>query len=400
MPKKIQEENTQFINSVRSELNNILSYWQQNAPDKEYGGFLGRIDHFGKTIPGSPKGIILNTRILWAFSAASNHFGDDRYQNECERSYHYLKDYFKDTSDGGVHWEVDYQGRPTNRKKQVYAHAFTIYALSEYYKFCQKTEVLDWAMELFKLLETHAFDLDFNGYTEAFSENWEPIEDMRLSEKDLNAPKTMNTHLHILEAYTTLFEVRPSDELRSPLINLIHLFLEKFASKNNHFKLFFTEDWKNLSFEASYGHDIEAVWLLVNAARTLEDTELTKKTEALAVEVADTFVKEALDKDFGIFNAFDLKTEKLDADKHWWPQAEAVVGLVYVSNIIGNKNYISIAKNIWQFTLDTIIDTNNGEWFFRVNREGTPYTDQNKLGPWKAPYHNSRACMEIDKILD
>lgn len=271
---------------------------------------------------------------------------------------------------------------------------------TEYYKYCQIAEVLDWAMELFQLVETYAFDLEFEGYTEAFAENWDAIDDMRLSEKDLNAPKTMNTHLHILEAYTTLYEVNPKTEVRQALENLIRLFLDKFASANQHFKLFFSRDWQNLSSEASYGHDIEAVWLLVHAARTIKDVHLTQKTEALAVTVADTFIKEALDEDFGVFNAIDLKTGNLDADKHWWPQAEAVIGLLYVSKITRDESYGSIAKKIWQFTMDTIIDTKNGEWFFRVDRQGSPYTDENKLGPWKAPYHNSRACMEIIKLLD
>lgn len=390
----------EFMDSVRAELSNILGYWQKNAPDKENGGFVGRIDHFGTVIPKSPKGIILNTRILWSFSAASNYFDDNRFQGECERAYGYLKDNFKDKENGGVYWELDYSGQPTNRRKQVYAQAFTIYALAEYYTYCQKAEVLAWAMDLFHLLETRALDSEHGGYTEAFAENFAEIEDMRLSEKDLNAPKTMNTHLHILEAYSTLYEANPDSRVLQALKNLIRLFLDKFAAENQHFKLFLSKDWNSLSSEASYGHDIEAVWLLVHAARTIQDTDLIKKTEALAVTVADTFISEALDNDYGVFHAIDLKTGKLDADKHWWPQAEAVVGLLHVARITGVDHYTSIAKKIWHFTLDTIIDRKNGEWFFRVDRQGSPYTNENKLGPWKCPYHNSRACMEIIKMLD
>lgn len=389
----------EFLESVRSELNSILTYWQKNTLDKKHGGFLGRIDHFGVVVPKASKGIILNTRILWAFSAASNHFEDDRYQSESERAYRYLRDYFRDIPYGGVYWEVDYLGQPINRRKQVYAQAFTIYALAEYYKYCKKAEVLDWAMELFQLLETHALDLENEGYTEAFTENWDTIKDVRLSDKEPNTPKTMNTHLHVLEAYTTLYEANPVSKVHHALEDLIRLFLDKFAADNNHFKLFFSKDWKNLSSEASYGHDIEAIWLLVHAARTIHDIEVIKKTEALAVAAADTFIKEALDKDYGVFNTFDLETGKLDADKHWWPQAEAVVGLLYVAKITGDDSYISIAKKIWQFTLDTIIDTKNGEWFFRVDRQGSPYTDEDKLGPWKCPYHNIRACLETIKTL-
>ena len=184
-------------------------------------------------------------------------------------------------------------------------------------------------------------------------------------------------------------------QIHHALENLIRLFLGRFAAANHHFKLFFSRDWENLSSEASYGHDIEAVWLLVHAAWTVQDSDLIEKTEGLAVSVADTFITEALDKDHGVFNAIDLKTGKLDADKHWWPQAEAVVGLLYVGKITEDERYISIAKNIWKFIDAKILDHHKGEWFFRVDRQGIPYTTENKLGPWKCPYHNSRACSEI-----
>lgn len=388
-----------FLTSVQIELATILEFWQRNAPDTVNGGYIGRINHFGEKIPEASKAIILNSRILWTFSAAANHFGGNRYEKECERSYGYLKNYFKDAKNGGVFWEVDYLGNPTNTRKQVYAQAFTIYALAEYYKVCKKQEVLDWALELFALIEGHALDTAFEGYTEAFAENWDVIEDVRLSDKEPNTPKTMNTHLHILEAYTTLYEVVKDANVHHALENLIRLFLDKFASENQHFKLFLSTTWQNLSSEASYGHDIEAVWLLVHAARTINDSSLVEKTEALAISVADVFIEEALDTDFGVFNAIDLKTGKVDTDKHWWPQAEAIVGLLFVSKITGNDKYTSIAKEIWAFTKSTIVDSKNGEWFFRVDRDGKPYTSENKLGPWKCPYHNGRACIEIEKIL-
>lgn len=220
------------MDKVGSELNNILVFWQNNAPDNQYGGFVGRIDHFGAIVPKASKGIILNTRILWAFSAASNHFKDNRFQDECERAYGYLKDNFKDKDYGGVYWQLDYLGKPTIQRKQVYAQAFAIYALAEYYKYCQREEALHWAMELFQLLENHAIDRQFEGYTEAFAENWNAIEDVRLSEKEPNTPKTMNTHLHVLEAYTTLYEVNQDPKVHHALENLIRLFLDKFAATN------------------------------------------------------------------------------------------------------------------------------------------------------------------------
>ena len=174
---------------LKNELNNILSYWKNNTPDYENGGFIGHIDYPDIKRPEANKGIILNSRILWSFAAASNFYGDSSYEDLCERSFNYIKSHFKDNQNGGVYWEVDYKGNPVNKRKQVYAQAFTIYALSEYYLFSKNKEAKNWAIEIFYMIEKHAFDVANEGYIEAFNEEWSPIEDMRLSEKDENEAK-------------------------------------------------------------------------------------------------------------------------------------------------------------------------------------------------------------------
>ena len=388
-----------FIEESNQELANILHFWQLNTIDNSFGGFLGRRDHFNQPIPNAPKGVILNTRILWSFSAAGIFYGDNKYLEVCERAFHYLKDHFKDDLYGGVFWMLDVTGNPTITRKQTYAQAFTIYSLSEYFKYTGNRHALNWAMEIFDQLESIALDTDSGGYIEAFTRDWLPIADMRLSEKDLNASKTMNTHLHILEAYTTLFEVSRNTKVKNALEYLISLILSNFLTEDHHFKLFFTRDWKSLSTEASFGHNIEAAWLLVNAARELGDKGLISATKSKAIAITDTFLAEALDSDFGVYNHMDLKSMKVDTDKHWWPQAEAVVGLLYVWQITGEIKYFNIAGKIWTFIGETILDKVNGEWFFRVNKEGVPYTNENKVGPWKCPYHNSRACLQIIWLL-
>ena len=388
-----------FIKQSARELSNILSFWQLNTIDNSFGGFYGRRDHFNRLIPKAQKGIILNTRILWSFSAAGNFYGINQYLEICKRSFSYLKDRFKDEEYGGVYWMVDYKGFPSITRKQTYAQAFTIYSLSEYYKYSRDHIALDWALEIFYQLERIALDNNSGGYIECFKRNWEPIEDMRLSEKDLNASKTMNTHLHILEAYTTLFEVSGNEKVGNALEYLVHLILNRFLTEDYHFRLFFSNDWNSLSTEVSYGHDIEAAWLLVNAARKLGNNDLIMSVETKAISIADTFVSKALDKDFGVYNNMDVQNMKVDTDKHWWPQAEAIVGLLYVWNITGTNKYLNIALKIWDFIDQAILDKINGEWFFRVNKDGVPYENENKVGLWKCPYHNSRACMEIVRLL-
>jgi len=396
----VAKEKDDFTLELEIELKNILEYWRKNTLDIENGGFVGRIDHYNNVIDGAPKGIILNTRILWAFSRANNFYKDSRYDKECLRAFEYLYEHFDDKTSGGVYWEVDYMGKPSNRRKQIYAQAFCIYALSEYYKYSKNSKALNWGMQLFNFLEEKAYDAEYGGYLEAFNENWQNIKDLRLSEKDLNAPKTTNTILHILEAYTTLYEITSDAKVEQALKRLISLFLGRIFNYQNHLKLFFTKDWKSMSTEISYGHDIEAAWLLCHAAGILGDPALINKTNEMLVAVVKTFTSEAIDVDFGIWNAKDPDNQIMDKDKHWWPQAEAMVGLCYVWQKTKEDSYFTTCRQIWQFTKTNIIDAKNGEWFFRVNMNGDPYTSEDKVGPWKCPYHNSRALIEIVSMLN
>ena len=388
-----------FKESLQNELASILGYWQQHTVDHANGGFYGRIDHLNTVDTTYPKGIILNTRILWTFARANNFYQDDRYTKECDRAFDYLWTHFRDATHGGVFWEVDFLGKPTNKRKQLYAQAFCIYALSEYYKYAKKGEALQWAMELYQHIEEKAYDEALGGYYEAFGQQWEPIEDVRLSEKDENSPKTTNTHLHILEAYTTLYEVTQNAAIKKSLERLLQLFQDKLFDGDGHLQLFFSRDWTVQSTEISFGHDIEAVWLLIHAARTSGTQEYCTSFEQLGISVADTFLEKALDSDFGVLKAQDRMTQKVDTDRHWWPQIEAMVGLTYIWKITGEATYLDHAIKIWDFTQNHIIDHAKGEWFFRVDAHGQPYTEENKVGPWKCPYHNGRGLMEILEIL-
>lgn len=388
----------QFKAELSQELENILKYWKEFSVDKRNGGFIGQRNHHNKEIPNASKGIILNTRLLWTFSAVANHKEEhaSELKSIADRAYGYLKNEFRDDNLGGVFWEVDAEGNPIDRKKQIYAQAFAIYALSEYYILSGDEEAKEWAVELFNLVEKHAREREFNGYLEAFQEDWSPIDDMRLSEKDKNSAKTMNTHLHVLEAYTTLYKITKSEAVKEALDNLIELFLDKFYDpKNQHFQLFFDNQWNREGNVVSYGHDIEAIWLMIEAAKASGNKVLIKKTQDIAVPVADTFLKEAYVPGKGVINEKDLDSGETDTDRHWWPQAEAMVGLEYASKISGEQKFRNAIFDIWNFTRENIIDHENGEWFFRIDDNNRPYTQEDKLGMWKCPYHNSRACIVL-----
>tara|TARA_R110002050_G_scaffold171113_2_gene303127 strand:+ start:49410 stop:50591 length:1182 start_codon:yes stop_codon:yes gene_type:complete len=386
----------QLQSELHSELKNILSYWTKNTLDNEYGGFIGKINHYNKVIPKASKGAILNTRILWSFSAASNHLQTNAYHLVCNRAFNYLKTFFNDKKNKGLYWELDYKGNPINKRKQVYAQAFSIYALSEYYLFTKNEDAKNWAIEIFNVIEKYAKDNVSIGYFEAFNEDWSPIKDMRLSEKDMNASKTMNTHLHILEAYTSLLKIYDNEALRTSLKMLVEVFLEKFLNDKNHYDLFFDDEWNLLSNSVSYGHDIEAAWLIIEAAKLLNDAGLLNKANAIAVKVADTFLKEGIDEDGAVLNEKNLTTNHVDTDKHWWPQVEALIGLKYAYHLNSNKKYIDASLKIWDYTKNHLIDYENGEWYFRVSKEGKVYTEEDKVSMWKAPYHTSRACVMLN----
>jgi mannobiose 2-epimerase len=382
---------------LKSELINILEYWSNNTLDHEYGGFVGKINHKNQIIAKASKGIILNSRILWSFSAASSHLQTQKHLDICDRAFNYLKNFFNDTKHKGVYWELDYKGKPTNKRKQAYAQAFTIYGLSEYYILTKNKEAKAWAIEIFELLETHAKDTEQLGYFEAFDNDWSPIQDMRLSNKDMNASKTMNTHLHILEAYTSLLKIHNHDLVKNALKTLIELFFDKFLNNKNHYHLFFDNNWNLLSNSISYGHDIEAAWLIIEAAKALNNDTLLSQANIIAVTVANTFLKEGIDDDGSVLNEKSLTTGHVDTDRHWWAQMEALIGLKYAYELQSDPKYLKASIRIWNYTKTHLIDHKQGEWFFRVSKNGYIYTQEDKVSMWKAPYHSSRACIILTR---
>lgn len=374
---------------------NILPWWMHNTVDAVRGGFVGRILQDGTVVPDAPKGAVLNARILWTFAAAYRALGNDAHRQLAERAYRYLNRHVWDPEFGGVYWNVDAEGRPRDTRKQTYAQAFSLYAAAEYYRATHDGEALKRAVEIFNLLERHTFDPLYGGYLEAFGRTWGPLDDVRLSEKDLNAPKSMNTHLHMLEAYTALYRVWPNLRLRDRLGRLLAVFLNIILDRDaGHLHLFFDTDWQVISEVVSFGHDIEASWLLLEAADALGDPALRLRTRDATLLLARTARHEGQDADGGIF-AERHPDGTLDTDKHWWPQAEAVVGFLNAYTESGEAGFLSAGTGTWAFTRRHIVDYEHGEWFWRVSCTGEPYPGEDKAGPWKCPYHNARACLEV-----
>lgn len=379
---------------MENELASILKWWTDNMIDDTNGGFYGKVDGQNQVYPEADKGVILNTRILWAFSAAANLTKNAQYEIIAHRAYKYLVKFFVDKKNGGLFWMLDYEGNPTHTKKQIYAIAFGIYGLSEYYRLTKTSDALNAAIELFDLIEKYSLDKKEDGYFEAFTEDWQPLDDLRLSEKDANEAKTMNTHLHILEAYTNLYRVSPSEKVGKALQSLIKCFISKFIDKeSNHLHLFFDEAWNSKSSIISYGHDIECSWLLHEAAIVLGDDELLRMVKTIAVEMANTTLDKAFDSSGGII--YESEDAHFVYEKHWWVQAESMVGFYNAFELSQENKFFDASIKCWNFIKNNILDKENGEWHWGILENGKVPSSEDKAGAWKAPYHNGRMCMEI-----
>ncbi|RZJ92409.1 MAG: N-acyl-D-glucosamine 2-epimerase [Chryseobacterium sp.] len=377
----------------KTELNHILNYWKNRTLDQDFDGFVGQITEREEVISDSDKGSVLNARILWSFSAAYNFNGDLQSLHLAQYSFKYIKEHFIDKQYGGVYWSLNYTGSPKDRKKQIYAIAFTIYGLAEYHLATGDKEALNLAITLFRDIERHSFDPIDGGYFEAFAENWDLIPDLRLSQKDANEKKTMNTHLHIIEAYTTLYKVWPDDHLRNQIIGLLRVFTHHIINANGHLNLFFDEKWNKKSIEVSYGHDIEASWLLLESAEVINDEGLISHFKDMAMKIAEASA-EGVDGAAMIYE-YSPVDHHVNQEKHWWVQAEAMIGFLNAFELSKNPVFLELFNKIWTYTKQQIVDHENGEWFWGRNGDGTLMLKQDKAGLWKCPYHNSRACMEI-----
>lgn len=377
----------------------ILPFWMQVVPDQEYGGFAGFIDSRREVHAQASKGAILNARILWTFSAAYRIYQDPAYLEMAKRAYDYFTGHFLDCEHGGIYWSVTYDGRPDDTKKHTYTQSFAIYALSEYYRATGEKAALHNAMDLFQLLQKYARDEKYGGYREAFRRDWAPLTDVRLSEGDAKAQKSFNTHLHVLESFTNLVRVWPDPELTRALEALIELHLDHIYDENTgHFHPFFDEKWEVQDSPYSFGHDIEAAWLLWDAAHVLKAPETMSRIEPLLIRVAQVTQEEGVDSHSKGVHYLGHQGEVVDSDKHWWVQAEAMVGFLYASLLSGDTSFGESAADVLDFILDNLKIPEVGEWYFKTNAEGEPYPEP-IVSQWKCPYHNSRAVFEFIERL-
>lgn len=369
----------------------IIPFWNK-LRDDEKGGFYGFMNNDLEVDKKAPKGVILNSRILWFYSSAYEVLKDKQLLDNAEHAYKFLRDYCVDRKNGGVYWMMTYDGKVEDGMKHTYNQAFAIYALSAYYKVSGNKEALELAFELFRTVEEKC--TDDVAYMEAFSAEWKLIPNDALSENGLMADKTMNTVLHLIEAYTVLYDVSGSNEVKDRILFLLDISENKiFDSANNKLLVFFDREFKVIGDIHSYGHDIEASWLIDRACQTLTDESVEAKWRSIDLRIAENIYNIAYEN--GAVNN-ERENDKIDKKRVWWVQAESVVGFVNAYQQCGDKKYLEAAETIFNWIKTRQADSRkNSEWWGEVDFEGNPMQTVDMVNPWKCPYHNGRMCIEI-----
>ena len=383
-----------IINEVKEQLEgNIIPFWK-SLKDDTYGGFYGGMDYDLKTLEGSVKGGIYNSRILWFFSNAYVVLKDEECLRCADHAYKFLRDSLLDKEFGGVYWSVTYDGKAEDDTKHTYNQAFAIYGLASYYDASGNKEALKIAYELVDKIE-HLCK-DELGYLEAFDRGFKPQDNEKLSENGVMASRTMNTLLHVLEAYTELYRVDKTEEIARHIRLMLDVFADKVYNQElRRLDVFFDMNWNTIIDLHSYGHDIEASWLVDRACEVLEDEEYTKKISKITMDLADYIHSIGLDDGSSLYNECDNGI--VDTKKVWWVQVEAIIGFVNgYEKDSSRTDYLETARKIWNYVKEHMIDKRSGgEWFNELYKDGTPIKEKEIAGPWKGPYHNGRMCLEM-----
>lgn len=370
----------------------IIPFWKK-LRDDEYGGYYGYVDYDLHTDKKAVKGCILNSRITWFFANAAKLLGEEGLLDEARHGYEYMKQHCIDQAWGGVFWSTGYDGSPEDTAKHTYNQAFAIYALASYYDVSQEKEALELAWKLFWLVENKC--RDDVGYLEAFDRQFRPVENDKLSENGVIAEKTMNTLLHVFEAYTELYRVTGDRYVAERLKWILDTFAESVYNPELHRQeVFFDKNMNSIIDLHSYGHDIETAWLIDRGIDILKEETYRQKLAPITADLEAQIYKSAFDG-HSLHN--ECERGKVDTHRVWWVQAEAVVGFYNAwQKQPEHTEYLQAAEAVWEYIKEHMTDKREGsEWFWEADPEGIPFPGRPIVEPWKCPYHNGRMCMEI-----
>ena len=381
-----------FKEEIRNELeNHIIPFWDSLC-DYERGGFYGYMDSALNLDKNAPKGVILHSRILWFYSNCYLTLRREDCLEKAKHAFDFLSKYCVDRENGGVYWMVNADGTVNDGLKHTYCQSFFVYAMSSYYDASKDKAALDLAMSVFDVIESKC--RDDVAYLEAQSRDFQLVPNDFLSENDIMADKTMNTVLHLIEAYTELYRVHKDHRVLSRLKFLLDLTYDKIYDKeNSKLLVFFDRNMNVLGDIHSYGHDIEATWLLDRACDIIGDPALTAKISSMNEKIVANIADIAYEN--GALNNERVNSE-INKWRIWWVQAEGVVGFLNAVQRYNKPEYREISETIWQYIKNNIVDKREGgEWHSQVDESGSFADFKPVVEPWKCPYHNGRMCLEV-----
>ena len=386
----------QIIEEMTQEfMNHFFPFWE-GMIDRRWGGYFGKMDHNLVLCKDADKGCILNSRILWTFSTAYLTLKDPAFLPYAKHAYEFLERAFLDKSRGGVYWSVTNEGLPSDEQKHTYNFAFAIYGLSAYYDATGDINALHTAKSLMNVIEKNCRDLA--GYLESFSVSFGPHPNDHLSENGVMADRTMNTLLHVMEAYTELHRVSPSLQTESKLKEILLLFKNKlYNPEKQRLEVFFDLDYRTLIDLHSYGHDIEAAWLIDRTVKVLEAEGTSYDLSEITGALTEKIYSAAYD---GHSLPAECEKGKVLTDRVWWVECEAVIGFLNGYERTGDKRFLDASKSVWEFIRDHIIDKRTGScWYAQLKEDGTPDPAKAIADEWTCPYHSARMYFEVLKRL-
>lgn len=392
-----QETITHLEEWSRAELRDILDFYMQYAYDPQ-GGFYGAVDRDLIPDRDADRSIVLTARIMWTFASAYRITGKKRYLEMAIHARDYIDRHFIDREYGGSYWMVDSRGRVKDDTKYPYGIAFIIYGGAELMRAAGDKKALMMARQMYEDCERHTRDPKHGGYFETFTRDWKRRPDsFNIKDPSLGS-KALNTHLHMIESYTTLMMVDDDPKLRQTVRDLIDIMSTKLLDTESfHYKPYMTDDWGSTDTLFSFGHDIEGAWLLTEAAEAYGDEALIDECKPLSEQIAAACAS-GINPDTGGLYAEANEFGLVDRQMSWWVQSEAVIGFFNAYQISGEKRFLDLTMNVVDYIRQYVSDHADGtfrEWKARGDLPVTNPSNEWRVGAWKGPYHNGRMCLEL-----
>ncbi|NLG24022.1 MAG: N-acyl-D-glucosamine 2-epimerase [Clostridiales bacterium] len=383
----------QLYRRAKAELTeNLLPWWMTHAVD-QLGGFHGAVGNDNRPEPDARRHAVLFARLVWTFSSCYRVLGGGEYLRLARRAHDYLIANFWDAAHGGVYTLLDARGAVLDDRKMVYANAFAIYALAEYGRATGDGQAIARASLLADRLRERAFDPVHRGYVEVCDRDFTPNPWLRGMNRRPSDEKTMNTHLHLLEAHTCLLRVDGGQ--RSRVREQLYVMLNRIVNRDtHHFHYFQDAAWNPTTADVSFGHDIEGSWLMMEAAEVLGEPEARRATREVCVNIARACLDEGLTEQGAMRTEYDPVAREYSHRLSWWEQNEAVVGFVNAWQATGEGKFLDAALRCYDYLDAHFVDRAGGGWFAILNADGAPLSTK-KADGFICPYHNARMCLEL-----